>query len=287
MHHEGTTMNHRSRALRWTVLFVVVLSIAFSSLVDLLPIGGVSIGTMSARYQTPFTPAPYAFAIWGLIYASLIVYCVAQLLPSRRSATVFDRLAPWVIASNLLCAAWVLVFRYGLLGVSTGIIVATLVAALAAFLVASGAVKRGGHRFVLTVPFALLLGWLCVATIANVALLLTAHGWSGGRLGAQGWTVTMLAVAVVIACAVGVGFRQFIVPAVVAWAALAIWVASSETHGTSAAAALAAAVVTALVAMVLAVRNAWSPRTRLPAIGIGRGFASSRSLGSTSSTPQV
>ncbi|HWB78718.1 MAG TPA: hypothetical protein VG755_27320 [Nannocystaceae bacterium] len=238
--------------LRWTTLGVVVLSIAFSSLVDLLPIGGVSVGTMSARYPTPFTPAPYAFAIWGFIYAAQIAYCVAQLLPSRRSEAVFDKLAPWVMASNVLCAAWVAVFRYELLGVSVAIIVATSATALAAFLVASAAVQRGGHRFVLTVPFAALLGWLCVATIADVALVLSSYGWQGGRLGPQGWTVTMLATAVAIGCAVGIGFRQFVVPAVVAWAACAIWVADRSTYPTAATAALAAAGIAGLVALMLA-----------------------------------
>merc|ERR1719502_929369 len=41
--------------------------------------------TLSIKYQTLVTPAPYAFAIWGAIFLSQFIWTVGQCLPAYRS----------------------------------------------------------------------------------------------------------------------------------------------------------------------------------------------------------
>lgn len=248
--------NSRAIALRWVTLVLVTLAIAYSNLADVLSPWGRDVGEVSRRYQNLFTPAPYAFAIWGLIYGAFLVHCVVALLPSRRGMPIYDRLAPPLLLGNLLAALWVAAFRQEWMVASVAIIAATLVCAVVMFRRASAAVEAGKARFALTIPFALFVAWICVATIADVAATLVAAGWDGGPLRPGQWTALMLAVATGIGLALGVGFRQFVVPAVVAWAAAAIWVADRGVDRTAMLAAAIATVVCATAAIVLALRRA-------------------------------
>jgi hypothetical protein len=134
------------------------------------------------------------------------------------------------------------------------VIVATLAVAAIAYRRASDAVARGASPW-LRVPFSLLLAWLSVATIANVAAALTASGFDGGALGPAPWAIAMIAAAAVLAIALALGFRDPVVPAVVAWAAFAIRAADGQDHAV-AAAALAAAIACAAAVVATAVRGA-------------------------------
>jgi hypothetical protein len=50
-----------------------------------------NIGAISDANISPVTPADYAFAVWGLIYAACIALAVYQLLPSQQERTVQAR----------------------------------------------------------------------------------------------------------------------------------------------------------------------------------------------------
>ena len=43
-------------------------------------INGKTVGELSDEYANLFTPAGYAFAIWGIIFIGLIVFSVNQLI---------------------------------------------------------------------------------------------------------------------------------------------------------------------------------------------------------------
>ncbi len=49
-------------------------------------------------------------------------------------------------------------------------------------------------RFFLRVPILVYLGWICVATVANVTALLVTLGWNGFGLDPVVWTVAVIAV---------------------------------------------------------------------------------------------
>ncbi|HEY0177797.1 MAG TPA: hypothetical protein VGC08_15550, partial [Pedobacter sp.] len=58
-----------------TLIFTIWTSYLFSRPQS----GRPSISEISERYDTLLTPADYAFGIWGLIYAGLIIFAVYQL----------------------------------------------------------------------------------------------------------------------------------------------------------------------------------------------------------------
>ncbi len=243
-------------ASRWLTLVVVVAAIAYSNLADLSS-SGSDISTVSRRYDNAFTPAPFAFAIWGLIYGSFLAHSVVALLPSRRMMAIYDRIAIPLMLANILGAAWVAAFRHDMVVLSLLVIVAMLVLAWQMLEQVSRCIDTGRARFALSVPFALFFAWMCVATLANLAAARVALGWTGGSLVEFAWAAGMLVVATAIGLGVGAHRRQFLVPAVVAWAAAAIAVAAAPTHTAVATAAVMASLVSGIAAVALAVHRAW------------------------------
>lgn len=246
-----------SVTLRWLTLVVVAAAIAYSNLADVVAIGGSDIATVSRRYDNAFTPAPFAFAIWGVIYASFLAYCVVALLPSRRTMPIYDRLAVPVMLANVLGALWVAAFRHDMVFVALAVIVAMFAVAWSMLVLASRAVDTGRARFAITVPFALFFAWIAVATLANLSAARVAAGWTGGAFVESAWAVGLLVVATAIGLGVGVQRRAFLVPAVVAWATAAIAVAARGSESTVSTAAVVASVACGIAAAALAVHRAW------------------------------
>ncbi|MCT4623836.1 MAG: tryptophan-rich sensory protein, partial [Schleiferiaceae bacterium] len=70
---------------------------------------GKTVGELSAEYANLFTPAGYAFAIWGIIFLGLVVFSVNQLVLAFRGGKHDEsilQVGPWLIFTNLGNTAW-------------------------------------------------------------------------------------------------------------------------------------------------------------------------------------
>jgi hypothetical protein len=254
-----TTEKTHTNVWRWIALVVVLLNIFINYYSNAEPFNGQTIGEVSRQHPTLFTPAGYAFSIWGVIYLSFILYAICQLLPSQRKNPVYDRLAIPLTLTSLLCIAWVISFTYELLGLSVVLITAMLITAILLFGRAKLAVFQQEIGFWVTIPFALYAGWLSVAIIANAATWLKDIGWQGGAWGETSWTIIMIAIAFLIALLISYRFRDLIFPLVVVWASIAIWVARQDENAAVALFALLAAVI---LFLWVAGFGLWLMRTR-------------------------
>lgn len=244
-----------SLPIRWATLVVVTLSIGYSLLADTIGPGNADVATVSRRYETLFTPAPFAFAIWGLIYGGFLAVAIAGVLPSRRSMPIFDRLGPPMMLANVFGATWVAAFQSDLIFASLLLVLGMLVLAARMFALVNRATEIGMAKFALTLPFSLFLGWMCVATLANFGAVFVAMGYAGSGAGARAMTVLALLVATSAGVTIGVRYRQFVVPAVVAWSAYAIAVADRHVDSTVATVAILGALVCSVAAIVLGLRR--------------------------------
>jgi hypothetical protein len=153
-----------------------VAQIAASALVPLgvLPI---AVGERTEAVDTPVVPADYAFAIWGLIFATCLAYAVWQALPGRRKDATPRRIGWWTAAAFAGNTVWQLAAQSGAPDWSLAlVIVPTAGAALGALLRLADAPERvaGARWLLVALPVGVLAGWLSAATFANLSTALEA-----------------------------------------------------------------------------------------------------------------
>ena len=245
---------------QFAVIFVTILTIAVNALANILPINGLETGAISDSFPVLFTPAGYVFSIWGLIYAGLIAYTVYQALPSQRANPRLRAIGWLYVASGLANSLWIFLWHYLQFGWSVlviAVVLASLALIYARLYPARQNVSRG-ELWTTHIPFSVYLGWLTVATVANIAVWLYDLGWSGAPLTPALWTVTMLAVATVLGLFFGLRLRDGAYVLVLVWAFAGIWVKQSATP-LVAYTALGLSAALAVVAIVAIVQNLRRP----------------------------
>jgi hypothetical protein len=188
--------------LRQAIVVVTILvTIIINILADALPINGLGTGQISDTFHVYFVPAGYVFAIWGLIYIGLIAYAVYQVLPAQRENPRLQATGWWVVLGGLANCMWIFLWHYqqfvGTLGAML-ILLATLIAVYLRLGIGQTKVSTG-ETWAVRVPFSIYLGWITVATVANISDVLDFLKWNQFGISAAGWMVIILGAVLVIA----------------------------------------------------------------------------------------
>ncbi len=231
--------------------------IVINGLANALPLNGQGTGEISDRFEVYFVPAGYVFSIWGLIYLALIGYSIYQVLPSQRENPRLQRIGYLYVLSCVANVAWLFLWHYEVFVLTLVAMVALLLLLIAIY------TELGTGRFrasaaatwLVRVPFSIYLGWITVATIANVTSLLDYLNWSGWGISPEAWAVIMLVAGAIIASAVSIRRGDIAYVAVIVWAFVGIAVKHSNTPVV----AITAVVMAAIVALTLLLGV---PRTR-------------------------
>ena len=192
-------------------------------------INNQTVGGLSDRYSNLFTPAGYAFAIWGIIFLSLIAYSAYQLFVAFRDKEANEshlKTGYWFALVNVANASWVVAWLYELTGLSVLIMLFMLVG-LSAIIVRTNMERWDAPAKIIALvwwPICIYAGWIAVATIANIAAYLSKLDWRGGPMGEETWTIVMILVATAVNTYMiwKRSMREFALVGV--WALLAIYV---------------------------------------------------------------
>jgi len=79
-----------------------------------------------------------------------------------------------------------------------------------------------GQKWFVRLPFSIYLGWISVATVANVSQVLFYNDWSGWGVSPEIWTVIMLVVAAVLGLAMRWRESNWAYVLVLVWALVGI-----------------------------------------------------------------
>ncbi|MBS0123144.1 hypothetical protein [Thetidibacter halocola] len=203
----------------WAIL-VLLAAIAFAASPVLVPgFDGFEAGQFPVPQQSPAVqPAGYAFAIWGLIYAWLLVG--AGFGAARRlSDPDWAPMRPPLFASLAIGAFWLPVARVSPLAATVMIWVMLATALLALFRVGDT------DRWLQQTPVAIYAGWLTAASCVALGLMLAGYGWLPDTPAAL--------VALAIALTIALASQYFLHRApeygiTVIWALVAVIVANSQ-----------------------------------------------------------
>jgi benzodiazapine receptor len=244
------------RVRQFLVVLAVLSVILVNGAANALPLNGQTTGEISDRFDVYFVPAGYVFSIWGLIYLGLIAYAVYQALPAQAENPSLRSIGYLFVLSCVANIVWLFLWHYEFFPLSVVAMLALLGLLIVIYLrldIGRSAVPAA-MQWSVHVPFSIYLGWITVATIANVTALLDYWNWSGWGISPEAWTVIMLAAAVVIGGAVSLTRGDVAYAAVLIWAFVGIAVKHSATPIVSIA-AWVAAVVTLILLIIGAFRH--------------------------------
>lgn len=193
------TLYYKNRSVFNTIGYLVVIGV--NVLAGLGMINGNTTAQISEKYDNLFVPAGFTFSIWGLIYLALLGFIIYQLwlafTPGRGNSLeqFMERMRGWWLISCMANSCWLFAWHYELLPLAILLMLTLLISLLAIhinFNIAAPGASSAVLWFVY-IPFSLYLGWICVATVANIAALMVYCGWDG-------MSVPVTAILILVAC---------------------------------------------------------------------------------------
>lgn len=212
-------------------LVSVIIALTVNILASALPLNGQNTGEISDRFQVYFVPAGYVFAIWFFIFLGWIIFSIYQSLPSQKENPRLRRLGYLFALSNIVNAAWLFMWHYNFFGVSVLVMLSLLGLLIASYLRldVNGASVSRSERWAIDIPFGIYLGWITVATVANITSWLYSINWSAFGISAPIWAVIMIVVASVVGLLMTLARKDAAYVFVLVWSFIGIAVKQADT----------------------------------------------------------
>ena len=222
--------------VRYLNVILFAAMIVMNYLANALPLNNKTTGQLSDSFPNLFVPAGITFSIWGIIYLLLIGFCIVQFTASNQIAIAN---IGWLFAvSCILNALWIVFWHYGKLPLSLIVMLGMLVS-----LIYINILIKDLPFGLIKASFGIYLGWICVATIANVTTLLVNYNWNGFGISGEVWTIILISVAALIGALTLLRLNNPFIGLSVIWAFIGIAIKRQEDYRSI--------VITALIGLVL------------------------------------
>jgi len=222
-----------SALLKWLNIVAFVLTVLVNGLAGSTTIlGGKNTAQISDANPTLITPAGYVFSIWGVIYILLGIFIVFQALPSEQGKDFQKRIGLLFVLSSLLNITWLFLWQFEYLSLSVVLmflLLATLILTYMRLRIGKSVVSLR-EKLAVHVPFSVYLGWITIASIANVAVTLVSVNWDGFGISPETWATLIIIVALLITIIVTATRKDVAYGLVIIWALVGIAVKQSENQ---------------------------------------------------------
>lgn len=180
-----------------------ILTIVVNALANILPINGQGTGEVSDAYPNLFAPAGFTFAIWGVIYLALGLFVLYQLglfsKGKKHHLQIVARIKWSFVIASLANSAWIFAWHYNQIFRSVLIMLILLIALLDIYEAVNKEPSQSAiEKIAVQGAFSIYLGWISVATIANITTFLVSINWNGFGISDQTWTMIVILVATVL-----------------------------------------------------------------------------------------
>ena len=239
-------------------LVTTLIALAVNILASALPLNGQNTGEISDLFKVYFVPAGYVFAIWLVIYIGWIAFTIFQFRGDQKESPRLRKLGYLFAISNLFNAVWLFTWHYNYFGLSVLVMLSLLGLLIASYLRLNVNLSsaKGAEWWSVDLPFSIYLGWITVATVANVTDWLYLIEWSGFGIPAPTWAAIMIVVASIVGLLMALTRRDAAYLFVLVWSFVGIAVKQ-----TPAPAVVTTAWIAAATMLVLAVYSLWRQRT--------------------------
>lgn len=207
-----------------SVVVVILITITINILANAIPINGMNTGRISDTFHVNFVPAGYVFAIWGLIYIGMLAYAVYQALPAQKDNLRLQATGWWVVLSGFANSMWIFLWQYEKFVGTLAAMLVLLASLVVVYLrLDIGQMKVStGETWAVRMPLSVYLGWITVATVANITNVLDYLKWNAFGIVAQTWFLVILVAVLAISTLVSLTRRDVAFILVILWALVGI-----------------------------------------------------------------
>ena len=220
----------KSRLMFLAILNIIGFlgTVVVNGLSNALPLNGKTAGELSDQYPNLFVPSGLTFSIWGVIYILLAIFVIYGLVVAAKNNPVkspfIERIGVLFIISCLANMGWIFAWHYEFVPLSV-VLMLILLATLITMYLKLQIGKSDAHpieKYLVHLPFSVYLGWITIATIANVTALLVYLNWNAFGLSEPFWAVAVIIVGIGITLGVLLTRKDIFYCLVVDWALLGI-----------------------------------------------------------------
>ena len=210
--------------------FMYIVMMVMNMLANTLPLNGITTGDVSFKYPNLFQPSGMTFSIWGIIYLLLFAFVIYQYTYLGKSMTLESRdllikINVLFAFSSLFNALWLIAWHYDRIMLSTIIMIMLLITLI--FI----SKLTVGLTVLERTTFSVYLGWITVATIANVTIMLVKLGISSMDQRAVMLTSIILIIGLVISILWIIREKDVAYGLVIVWAYIGILMRHMSTSG--------------------------------------------------------
>jgi hypothetical protein len=202
----------------------LIIALTLNGLANALPINGKTTGELSDAYPNLFVPAGFTFSIWGIIYLTLLIFVIYQLIQGFKESEAGKDFIPKIgwffFLSSIANASWIVAWHYQYVALSLIIMLCILFSLITIYQRLAIGLKPVStvQKWLVHVPFSIYLGWITVATIANTTAVLVNFGWNGFNIAPEIWTIIVLIVGTLIGLAMVEKRKDVAYGLVIIWA---------------------------------------------------------------------
>jgi len=216
-----------------------ILTIILNGIAVYLPLNGKTTGELSDLYPNLFVPSGVTFSIWGIIYLLLLLFILYQwfaVFSSSRDESFIYQIGQWFFVSSLANSSWIIAWHFVFPVLSLAIMIVLLFSLIKIYtsLNIGKTLTSASEKMIVHSCFSVYLGWITVATIANVTTVLVFLGWGGGSIHPAIWTIIMIVIASLIGMLFTWSRRDYLYAFVIIWALFGIYLKRNDLHDSSA-----------------------------------------------------
>lgn len=241
----------------------VITTIIVNTLAVVLPLNGKETGQLSDNIPNLFVPSGITFSIWSIIYIFLIIFMLKQIFDLTKKVnkdiSYIEKIGFWFVLASLANIIWVFLWHYEYVMLS-------LFAMLILFfslLIIYQRLKIGlidtnlKEKIAVHTTISIYIGWITVATIANVTAVLVKQNVGGLFLGEATWAIIIIAVATLITLLIILRRKDIAYSIVIIWALLGIIIkrlSDDKIYGVQTNIAITAIVAIIIIAFVIIIK---------------------------------
>jgi hypothetical protein len=154
------------------------------------------------------------------------IYLAKDLFKKEKTTTPFlEKISYFFILASLANIVWIFLWHYEQVIISLLAMVVLFVSLLFIYLRLNIGIEKVSLRdkLFIHIPISVYIGWITVATIANVTAVLVTIGWDGFGVSEELWTILVIIVTTIITILILIKRKDYAYSAVIVWALIGIY----------------------------------------------------------------